>query len=88
MNAFEVDIWKQVKHNGKFSHTIPRMELIHARNEQEARGKVELAGGELQKGYNLEIDVSAEFIYSCRKVGTVRKQLYYEYSDGRNPIRV
>ncbi len=45
MNVFEIDIWRQVKRNGKFSHTITRMKLIHARNEQEAKGKVELTDG-------------------------------------------
>lgn len=88
MNAFELDIWKQVKHNGKFSHTVTRMRLIHARNEREARGKVKLAEGETSLTGTLEIEVSAEFIYSCRKIGTVRKQLYYKYSDGRRPIQV
>lgn len=88
MNAFEIDIWSQVKHNGKFSHTITRVELIHARNEREAKGKVKLIEGETYVTGELEIEASAEFIYSCRKTGTVRKQLYYEYSDGRSPIKV
>lgn len=88
MNAFEIDIWRQVKHNGKFSHTVTRVELIHARSEQEAKGKVKLTEGKTYINSNPEIEVSAEFIYSCRKIGTVRKQLYYEYSNGRRPIKV
>ncbi len=88
MNVFEIDKWVQVCHNGKYSHTVTRTELIHARNEQEAKGKVKLKESKTWVSAALEIQVSAEFIYACRKVGTVRKQLYYEYSDGRRPIKV
>ena len=88
MQAFDIEIWRQVEHNGKFSHTVPRVELIHARNEQEAKGKVKLVEGKTQMVGDLEIQVSNEFIYSCRKIGTVRKVLFYEYSDGRTPRRV
>ena len=67
---------------------MPRVELIHARNEQEAKGKIELTVGKTYVTGNLKIEASAEFIYSCKKIGTVKKQLYYEYSDGRRPIKV
>ena len=88
MNAFEIELWVGVRHNGKFSHNVIRTELIHARNEQEARGKIMLKGGTTYVTGTLKIEASTEYLYSCKKIGTVRKQLYYEYSDGRRPIRV
>ncbi len=87
MNVYEIEIWRQVKHNDKFSHTITRMELIHARNEERAKAKITLAQEKRQSGI-MEIVVSSEFIYAIRKTGTVTKQLYYEYSDGRTPSPV
>ena len=85
MNAYEISIWRGVKHNGEFSHNIQRTELIHARNEIEARHKVTLAQGYLQNITSLQIEVSGEFIYSCRKIGTVKIEKFYVYSDGRTP---
>lgn len=86
MNAFRISVWKSVTHNGKFSHTIAREELIHARNEAEALCKITLApASKSPVGSTLNIDVSSEVIYSAKKIGTVRKQLFYVYSDGSSP---
>ncbi len=88
MNVFEFDIWKQVLHNGKFTHTIPRMQLVHAMSKESAREKLSLAKGSTQMVGNTEIKVSNEFVYGVRRTGTVTRQMYYEYSDGRQPIPI
>ena len=88
MNVFEIDIWCRVQHNGEFSHTVTRIELIHALNEERARQKITLKKGGTRNSNGLTVDWSDEFIYMVRKAGTVTKQLYYEYSDGRHPRRV
>ncbi|KKM76441.1 hypothetical protein LCGC14_1380020 [marine sediment metagenome] len=85
MNVYELNIWYQVAHNGKFSHTVQRTEVIHALNEERALGKIVLAGKRSHVAGTLTIDVTAEFIYESRRTGTVVKKMYYEYSDGRNP---
>lgn len=85
MNTYEFDIWYQVKHNGKFSHTVTRTQLVHALNEERARNKITLQKGKTWSNAGLEIVSSDEFIYSVRKTGTVRKQMFYVYSDGRSP---
>ena len=85
MNAYRISVWRSVRHNGKFSHTVIREELIHARNETEARGKIALAPTREWASGTLTIVASSEFIYSARKIGTVRKQLFYVYSDGSSP---
>ena len=86
MNVYEISIWRGVKHNGEFSHNVQRMELIHARNEAEARGKVTLTPSKTyESNSSLKIEASAETIYSCRKTGTVLVKPFYVYSDGRTP---
>ena len=85
MNAYGIEIWKSVKHNDKFSHNINRFEIIHARNETEAKNKVTLAQGYIQNLPALQIEVSGESIYACRKIGTVKIEKFYVYSDGRTP---
>jgi len=88
MNVYEIDIWKQVKRNGEFSHTVTRLELVHALNEERAKKKVILAESRKWDSSNLMIEASSEFIYNIRKTGIVTKKQYYEYSDGRSPRRV
>ena len=86
MNVYEIDIWTSVKHNGKFSHTVTRTVMVHALNEDRAKKKITLEPEKIYDvGSRLVINASAEFIYRLTKTGTVRKKLYYEYSDGRNP---
>ena len=85
MNVYELDIWRTVKHNGSYSHTATRVELIHALNEERAKKKITLAKGKTQEVGTLTLEVSSETIYTIRKTGTVTKQMYYVYSDGRNP---
>ena len=85
MNVYEIDIWRSVKHNSKFSHTVSRVELIHALNEERAKKKITLAEGKTQEVGTLTLEVSDEIIYTIKKTGTVTKQMYYVYSDGRNP---
>ena len=85
MNAYGVEIWKGVRHNDKFSHNINRFEIIHARNEVEAKNKITLAQGYIQNIPALQIEVSGEFIYSIKKMGTVKIEKFYVYSDGRTP---
>ena len=72
MNAYVIEIWRSVKHNDKFSHTINRFEIIHSRNEAEAKNKITLAQGYIQNLPALQIEVSSEFIYSAKKIGTVK----------------
>ena len=89
MNAYEVDVWRGVQHNGKFSHNDSRVELIHARNEEEARKKITLREGHvdgLTSGLN--INVSSESIYSVRKIGTVKIGRFYVYTDSEGSTRV
>ena len=86
MNAYLVDIWTGVKHNNKFSHNVQRVELVHARNENEAKTKVTLVKGYKKLVGDLALDVSNETIYSVRKIGTVRIKRCYVYSDGRSPV--
>ena len=86
MNVYELAIWRSVKHDGVFSHNGTRLEVIHALNEERARKKITLAP---EKKYGTggqhTIEVSGEFVYSVRRTGTVRKQVFYVYSDGRSP---
>jgi hypothetical protein len=85
MNTYEFDIWKQVKHNDKFSHTYQRVELVHALNEERAKAKLSLKPAESHEMNGHKTEVGAEFIYSSRRTGTVTIQPYYVYSDGRSP---
>jgi len=85
MNVYEIDIWQSVYNGDAFSHTVQRTELIHALNEARARNKIKLAKEKIWESGSTQIKASAEFIYSIRKTGTVTKQLYYVYSDGRTP---
>lgn len=81
MNVFDFDIWKQVKHDGQFSHTVTRKQTVHALNEERARARIKL-----EPGYtNDHLEVSGEFIYQVKKCGTVTIQPFYVYSDGRLP---
>ena len=88
MNVYEIDIWYQVTRNGNFSHTVRRMELVHALNEDRAEKKITLKKGGSHESNGNTTSWGDEFIYSISKTGTVTKQLYYEYSDGRSPRRV
>ncbi len=88
MNVYEIDIWRSVKHNGEFSHTVQRKEIIHALNEERAKKRITLAESKTWDSDGLKTEVSSEFIYRIAKTGTVRKKLYYEYSDGRSPRAV
>ncbi len=85
MNVYEIDIWCGVKHSGVFLHNAIRFELVHALNEERARKRIKLAEVKTMGSEPHLIEVSAEFIYSVRKTGTVTKQMYYVYSDGRSP---
>ena len=85
MNVYEFDIWKQVKRDGEFSHTVIRKELVHALNLERAKKKITLAKEDTFKSGQCEYVVSSEFIYHTEKTGTVTKQMYYVYSDGRSP---
>ncbi len=85
MNAYEIRIWKSVKHNDKFSHYLERKQLIHARNETQAKNKIALEKGNAHNLDNLIITVSEEYIYSTTKIGTVVIRPFYVYSDGRTP---
>ena len=88
MNVYEVDIWRSVYHSGEFSHNATRIILVHALNEERAIRKIELDKGKTMGQEPHIIKASDETIYSIKRTGTVTKQVYYEYSDGRNPIRV
>jgi predicted metallo-beta-lactamase superfamily hydrolase len=88
MNAYEIDIWRNIKHNGKFFINDGRTVVIHARNQIEAKNKIRLAEAKTNKLDGLLIEVSAEFIHGVTKVGTVRIEKYYVYSNGRYPISV
>jgi len=88
MNVYEISIWRSVYRNGTFSHTVQRMELVHALNKGKAKERITLAKAHVSGANPPYDEVSDEFIYSIRKTGTVTKQLYYEYSDGRPPRRV
>jgi len=85
MNVYEFDIWTQVKHNGEFSHTVMRVDVVHALNEERARKKITLHKGKVWKDGGLEISSSDEFVYGVTKTGTVTIRPYYVYSDGRTP---
>jgi hypothetical protein len=88
MNAYEIDIWRSVKHNGEFVVNDPRTEVVHARNETEAKSKIKLAEKKTHQSADLLIDVSAEFIYGCHKIGTVTIEKFYVYSSNRTPTPV
>ncbi len=91
MNTYEADIWRSVYHNDKFSHTNQRVQLIHALSEERAKRKIILAEEKTQcTGGNTPITVkgSHEYLYRITKTGTVTKQLFYVYSDGRTPSPV
>ena len=85
MNVYEVDIWRSVNHNGKFSHTVQRFEVIHALNEELAKKKITLDKAKSYGKEPLIVDVTSEYIYRIKKAGTVTKQMFYVYSSGRNP---
>ena len=86
MNVYEIDIWCSVKNDGKFSHNARRTVLVHALNEERARKKITLSPAiKLGMGGQSTVEASKETIYSVRKTGAVKKQMFYVYSDGRNP---
>lgn len=85
MNVYEAHIWCRVKHNGEFSHNGQRFELIHALNEERARKQIVLADSKTWGEGTQRVDIASEFIYSIEKTGTVKKQMYYVYSNGRSP---
>jgi hypothetical protein len=88
LNAYRIDIWRSVKHNDKFICNVQRVQIIHARNEVEAKSKIILKGETINNLPDLIIKVSSEFIYSCEKIGTVRIEPFYIYSNGRSSISV
>jgi hypothetical protein len=87
MHVYEADIWTSVYHNEVFSHTNKRVQLIHALNEERARKQITLAPESIWTAPDgkLTIRSRAEYIYHLKKTGTVTKQLFYVYSDGRQP---
>ena len=85
MNVYEVDIWRSVYHNDKFSHTATRFQLIHALNEERAKRKITLAEEKVYTSGSLLIRATSEVIYHIQKAGSVTKQLFYVYSNGRTP---
>jgi hypothetical protein len=88
MNAYGIDIWRSVKHNGEFVTNANRFVIIHARNEQEAKTKVTLAKAYINDLPALKMEVSAEIIYSVTKLGTVRIEPFYVYSGDKSSISV
>ena len=84
MNVYEFDIWCGVKRNGEYSHTSTRRQLVHALNEARAKKKIVLAEAKTWGAGEQKIDVSNEYVYAVRRTGTVTKQMYYVYSDGRS----
>jgi len=83
MNVYDIDIWRSVKHSGVFSHNATRLVTVHALNEEMARKKITLAEGKTMGSEPHLVEASSETIYSIRKAGTVTKQMYYVYSNGR-----
>lgn len=89
MNAYVVDIWSSLKHNSVSLPATTRQLVIHARNTNEATSKVILNSGYIKELPGLKIEVGKEFVYSCRKIGTVTIEKFYTYSnDAHVPIRV
>jgi hypothetical protein len=88
MNAYEIDVWRGIKHNGEFVINDSRKVMIHARNQIEAINKVKLAETKTNKLDGLLIEVSAEFIYRITKIGTVKIEKFYVYSHGKSPTSV
>jgi len=88
MNVYVFDIWRSVKHNGGFSHTVTRREIIHALNEERAKKKITLAEAKTYTFGETINEVSGEFIYRIEKEGTVIIKPYYVYSSGRTPRTV
>jgi hypothetical protein len=84
MLGFRLHIWYSVKHNGEFVVNNGRTEIVHARNECEAKSKAVLAPAKHQIIGNLTIDCSPEFIYEAEKIGTVKTitRKFYQYSNG------
>jgi len=63
--------------------------LVHARNEKEAKSKITLIKGDTKVLPDLIIKVHDEFIYSCTKIGTVKIEPFYVYSDDQqSPVSV
>jgi len=87
MNAYEVRIWRSVKHNGVFVCNNDRLVVIHARNKEQAEKKITLAKAINNLNDGL-VEVSAEWVYSTELIGTVTIQPFYVYSKGRNNISV
>jgi hypothetical protein len=88
MNAYRIDVWRSVKHNGKFVTNIQRQIVVHARNKEEAESKIKLTKESVNKLPALLVEASNEFIYSCEKIGTVTIQPFYVYSDKLSPTLV
>ena len=85
MIAYGIDIWRSSKHNGKFVTNA-----VHARNEREAKTKVNLAKAYINDltTLKLKMEVSAEVIHGIVKLGTVRIEPFYVYSGDNTPISV
>jgi len=81
MKGYKVYIWRTVNHNGEFSHHNEDIQIIHAKNEREARAKIrELKPAEHHELVNgLVIDTSEEFVYSVEYLGRVRRRTVYDY---------
>ena len=85
MNVYEFYIWCSVTNGGEFSHNAERFQLVHSLNEKRARKKVTLEQPKTMGTEPHLVEVSGEFIYSIKKTGNVKKQMFYVYSDGRAP---
>lgn len=72
MNGYKIVIWSSTYFGEKWSHNNMREEIVHARNEKEAGGKVTLKKETVHSG----IKVSAESIYRVELLGMVR--IHYE----------
>jgi hypothetical protein len=89
VNAYVLEIWQSVEHNGKFSHNVHREIIVHARNANEAKEKIALRPEHTKELPELKIEVGNEFVYSCKKIGTVEIRPFYVYSSHRySPIEV
>ena len=88
MNAYEIDLWRSVKHNGEFVTNLQRRIIVHARNEKEAKTKVTLKESTVNKLPGLTIEASRESIYRTTLIGTVTIEPFYVYSSSRTSIPV
>jgi hypothetical protein len=65
MPAYWIDIYHTIKYNGKLNAEEVRFERVYARNEEEAKSKVQLGKAYKRVFPNLVIEVSEESIKNC-----------------------